>query len=74
MTNGKFNNEQGYNILTQLEVQSYWSKQNIEVGDCRNNRIPTLNASGISMTIAFSRVLLLAQYVTGKEYENINKT
>ena len=68
MTYGLVNDAKEHNVLTQLEAQNYWSKQDIDVNDYRNNRIPTLNASGISMTIAFSRVVLLAQYVIGKEY------
>ena len=55
-------------MLTQLKLQDYLSKQDIDVKDYRKERIATLNASGISMTIAFSRIVLLAQYVIGKEY------
>ena len=68
MTYGLVNDAKEHNVLTQLEAQNYWSKQDIDVNDYRNNRIPNLNARGISMTIAFSRIVLLAQYVIGKEY------
>ena len=68
MTNGIANDVQEQNILTQLKFQDAFSQQDIEVQNYRNNRIPTLNARGISMTIALSRVVLLAQYVIGKKY------
>jgi hypothetical protein len=31
----------------------------------RDNRLPLLNAKGLSMTMALSRLLLLLQYVVG---------
>ena len=68
MTNGVIDNVQEQNILTQLKFQDFLSQIDIEVQNYRNDRIPTLNARGISMTIAFSRVVLLAQYVIGKKY------
>ena len=68
MTNGVIDNVQEQNILTQLKFQDFLSQIDIEVQNYRNDRIPTLNARGISMTIALSRVVLLAQYLIGKEY------
>ena len=68
VTNGIVSNAKEHNMLTQLKLQDYLSKQDIDVKDYRKERIATLNASGISMTIAFSRIVLLAQYVIGKEY------
>ncbi|KAK7464155.1 hypothetical protein VKT23_006321 [Stygiomarasmius scandens] len=35
----------------------------IDVQEYRDDRLPTLNVRGISMTMAFSRLLLLAQYM-----------
>ena len=68
VTNGVIDNVQEQNILTQLKFQDFLSQIDIEVQNYRNDRIPTLNARGISMTIALSRVVLLAQYVIGKKY------
>ena len=68
MTNGVIDNVQEQNILTQLKFQDFLSQIDIEVQNYRNDRIPTLNARGISMTIALSGVVLLAQYVIGKKY------
>ena len=68
MTNGVANDVQKHNTLARMKLQLYSSPQEVEVEQYRNNRIFTLNSRGISMTIAFSRVVLLAQYVIGKEY------
>ena len=67
MTNGVANDVQKHNITTFQDVLA-----EKEVEEYRNDRILTLNFRGISMTIAFSRVVLLAQYVIGKEYKKIN--
>ena len=34
----------------------------------RDNRLPRLNARGVSITMAFSRLLLLVQYAIGKSF------
>ena len=68
MTYGVANDVQKHNIINTMKLQDNWSQQDVEVGAYRNDRILTLNSRGISMTIAFSRVVLLAQYVIGKEY------
>jgi hypothetical protein len=34
----------------------------------RNNRLPKLNSRGVSVTMAFSRLLLLVQYAIGKSF------
>ena len=67
MTNGVANDVQKHNLITRVELE-YSSHQLVEAEEYRNNRIFNLNSRGISMTIAFSRVILLAQYVIGKEY------
>ena len=73
VTNGLINNTKEHSILINLKSQGDSSLQDIAVEDYRPQRIATLNARGISMTIAFSRVVLLAQYLIGKEYQKINR-
>ena len=68
MTSGVANDVQKHNTTNSMMLQDDWSQQDIELGEHRSDRILTLNFRGISMTIAFSRVVLLAQYVIGKEY------
>ena len=68
MTSGVANDMQKHNITSNMMLQDDLSQQDIELGEYRSDRILTLNFRGISMTIAFSRVVLLAQYVIGKEY------
>ena len=70
VTDGIVNDVQEQNVLTQLKLQDFMSQQDIAVAQYRSDRIPTLNARGISMTIAFSRVVLLAQYVLGETDEH----
>ena len=54
-------------------IEDYWqadlqTKQDVDVLNYRNDRLPTLNTRGISLTMAFSRLVLLAQYVIGTCY------
>ncbi|KAI5116749.1 hypothetical protein M0805_001607 [Coniferiporia weirii] len=62
VTNGILNNTQQQNLLTELQLADFSSQQDIAAANFRNNRLPTLNARGISLTMAFSRLVLLAQY------------
>ena len=68
MTYGVANDVQKHNITNSMMPQVYSLQPDTEPGEYMNDKILTFNFRGISMTIAFSRVVLLAQYVIGKEY------
>ncbi|KAI5116748.1 hypothetical protein M0805_001606, partial [Coniferiporia weirii] len=62
VTNGISNDTKQQDLLTRFELEDFSSQQDIATGNFRNNRLPTLNARGISLTMAFSRLVLLVQY------------
>ncbi|KAI5116979.1 hypothetical protein M0805_001590 [Coniferiporia weirii] len=62
VTNGIANNTKQQDLLTQLQLEDFSTQQDIAAGNFRNNRLPTLNARGISLTMGFSRLVLLVQY------------
>jgi hypothetical protein len=49
-------------FLTDLQ----FDQSTLEAQDFRNDRLPKLNARGISMAMAASRILLLVQYIVGR--------
>ncbi|KAH8115896.1 hypothetical protein DFH11DRAFT_1245003 [Phellopilus nigrolimitatus] len=62
ITNGIANETNEQKIMTQLQLADFASHQDIAVANFRSSRLPTLNARGISLTMAFSRLVLLVQY------------
>ncbi|KAI5116985.1 hypothetical protein M0805_001594 [Coniferiporia weirii] len=62
VTNGISNNTKQQDLITALQLEDFSSQQDIATANFRNNRLPTLNARGISLTMAFSRLVLLIQY------------
>lgn len=63
VTNGISNNVKEQDQMQQLQLEDFYSQQDIAVSNYRNGRLPTLNARGISITMALSRTILLAQYL-----------
>jgi len=68
VTNDIENDSQMNQRIANLEVDAFGQSQRpwISVERFRAQRLPTLNARGISMTMAISRVFLLIQYLVGK--------
>lgn len=62
ITNGIANDAKEQNQMLQLQLSDYYTQADIAVANYRNGRLPTLNARGISITMAFSRLILFAQY------------
>ncbi|KAL5506911.1 hypothetical protein ACEPAH_6367 [Sanghuangporus vaninii] len=63
VTNGIVDDSDEEKKLTDIQMADFYSAQDVAVANFRNNRLPTLNARGISLTMAFSRLLLLVQYL-----------
>lgn len=63
ITNGIANNNSAQNKLVELQLADFDSMQDIAAANYRENRLPTLNARGISIVMALSRVVLLSQYL-----------
>jgi hypothetical protein len=53
-------------LTKQLLLQLGSDESDIEAMQFRDNRLPRLNARGVAMTMALSRLLLLVQYAVGK--------
>ena len=64
VTNGIANDSEQIKI-DELQMADFENQQDIAVANFRNNRLPTLNARGISLTMGFSCLLLLVQYLLG---------
>jgi hypothetical protein len=68
ITNGIATDGNG-NAADQLLLDSGVSNQaGLVAKKFRDNRLPRLNAMGVSMTMALSRLLLLVQYAIGKSF------
>ena len=52
--------------IVEFELEDFTSQQELAVANFRDNRLPELNARGISITMACSRLILLAQYLLSK--------
>lgn len=63
ITNGISNNSKQQNQMLEMQLEDFYTQQDIAVGNYRNGRLPTLNARGISITMALSRMILLAEYL-----------
>jgi hypothetical protein len=57
-------------LLTRLKLSAGFGQSTIDAEKYRMKRLPRLNARGISITIAASRLVLLAQYLIGASYPN----
>jgi hypothetical protein len=55
-------------LIEQLQLADFRTQSDIHAAKFRNERMPTLNARGISMVMALGRLLLLVQYGLGKFY------
>jgi hypothetical protein len=53
-------------LQNQLLIQAGLNEDDLRALDFREARLPKLNARGVSMTMALSRLLLLFQYCIGK--------
>jgi hypothetical protein len=60
-------NEDEIALRTQLLTQLGLTSDDLEAIQFREDRLPRLNARGVSMTMAISRLLLLVQYCIGEE-------
>ena len=65
ITNGVVDNSSDEKKLMQAQLQDFSSHSDVAASQYRSQRLPTLNARGISITMAFSRLLLMVQYVLG---------
>ncbi|KAL5484798.1 hypothetical protein ACEPAI_7440 [Sanghuangporus weigelae] len=63
VTNGIVDDSNEAKKLADIQMADFYSAQDVAAANFRNNRLPTLNARGISLTMAFSRLLLLVQYL-----------
>ncbi|KAL5524151.1 hypothetical protein ACEPAG_8324 [Sanghuangporus baumii] len=63
VTNGIVDDSNEEKKLADIQMEDFYSVQDVAAANFRNNRLPTLNARGISLTMAFSRLLLLMQYL-----------
>ncbi len=54
-------------MVVQLQLASFSTNDDIAAAAYRNNRLPTLNARGLSIVMALSRLLLLVQYIIGEQ-------
>ena len=52
-------------LADQLFTQAGSDQNGLAASHFRDNRLPLLNARGLSMTMALSRLLLLLQYILG---------
>lgn len=66
ITNGIANDNVMQKKLIQLQLADFDTSQDIAAANYRGNRLPTLNARGISIVMALSRVVLLLQYLMSK--------
>jgi hypothetical protein len=66
ITEGVSNDSTEAKLLAQAQLSDFSTSSDIAVAQFRQQRLPTLNARGISITMAFSRLLLLIQYVLGE--------
>ena len=70
VTNGIVDDSREEKKLMDIQMADFYSAQDVAAANFRNNRVPTLNARGISLTMGFSRLLLLVQYLLG-EYHRL---
>ena len=68
ITNGIVNDNKEQQLLQKVQLMDFSTMNEIAVANWRANRLPAMNARGISMTMAFSRLLLLVQYTLGSSY------
>ena len=66
ITNGIANNNAAQKKLVEMQLADFDTMQDIAASDYRENRLPTLNARGISIVMALSRIVLLSQYLMGE--------
>ena len=61
--NGIVNDSSTVQLLSDLLLQQGWTWTAIQAAAFQENRLPTINNRGLSMTMALSRLLLLVQYL-----------
>lgn len=66
ITNGIVNNNKEEQLLQEVELSDFATPDEISVANWRAQRLPSMNGRGISMTMAFSRLLLMTQYALGE--------
>jgi hypothetical protein len=51
--------------VEQLQLSNFYTKSDIDAENFRKERLPKLNARGISAVMSLGRLLLLVQYCLG---------